>query len=165
MFKLPPLDGDSNKKKTKEVKLPEVESLDPDFRKKKILEHFEEMQYPEILISNEEVERKYKAILSIAKEKTSDETQKTYEEDLKKKGLFEINKLENAIENGEIKMDNYNLLIFSKVTQKLEMIKEVPPLSSFDFVNRDEFYDAIANGTLDLEKYDDDEVDELFKKL
>lgn len=165
MFKLPPLDGDSNEKKTKEVKLPEVESLDSDFRKKKILEHFSEIQDPEVLISNEEVEERYRAILSIAKGKTSDETQKSYEEELKKKGLFDISKLEYAIENEEIKLDNYNLLIFSKVIQKLENIREVPPLSSFNFSNRDEFYEAIADGSLELEKYNDEEIDEVFKKL
>lgn len=164
MFRLPPLND--KQEENKDIKLPSIELLDIDHEKEKFKGHFDEFDNKENeLISNEEVEARYKSLLEVVQNKDKSTLENLYIEELKLMGLYDLKKLEEAIESGVLDLGKYNVVIMSKIIHKLELIEPAEELASFNMKDMDDFYNLVSNGTLDLSKYSPEEIDSFIEKL
>lgn len=164
MLRLPPLND--KLEENKNIKLPSIELLDIDDEKEKFKGHFNEFDNKENeLISNEEVEARYKSLLEVIQNKDKSTLENLYVEELKLMGLYNLKKLEEAIDSGVLDLSKYNVVIMSKIINKLELIEPAEELASFNMKDMDDFYNFVSNGTLNLSKYSPEEIDSFIENL
>lgn len=181
-MKLPPLDDNKANKKEEaanSLKLPEIDLLYIDEDREKFKKHFKEIisddedKANEKEKSNKEHQDKQKALegtyrnmIEMFNEKeNSEELLETYEKEIKKMGLYDLEKLEEAIENGKLDTSKYDIFALSKLLQKLEKTQPVKSLESYNMKSIEEFYMHVTSGKLDVSKYDEEELDDFIDKL
>lgn len=154
---LPPL----NNKKTKKdsVKLPDVEILDED-----------EGEFKDNFVDNVELDRKeqlqYRRLFGIFNREIQDKTLllKHYEKEFKEKGLYNLEELNRAIDEGKVDLRKYDAFTMSKLIEKMAE-GHIKSLDSYNIETIEDFYMYVTSGKLDVSQYDEDELDEFIIKL
>lgn len=154
---LPPL----NNKKTQKgsVKLPDIEILGED-----------EEGFKDDFVDNVKLDRKeqlqYRRLFGIFNEEIQDKTLllKHYEKEFKEKGLYNLEELNRAIDEGKVDLRKYDAFTMSKLIEKMAE-GHIKSLDSYNIETIEDFYMHVTSGKLDVSKYDEDELDEFIIKL
>lgn len=154
---LPPL---RNKKTQKDsVKLPNIENLDED-----------EERFKDNFVDNVELDRRkqlqYRRLFGIFNEEIQDKALllKRYEKEFKEKGLYNLEELNRAIDEGKIDLRKYDAFTMSKLIEKMAE-GHIKSLDSYNIETIEDFYMHVTSGKLDVSKYDEKELDEFIIKL
>lgn len=156
-MKLPPLNNDKDSN-NRSVKLPNIEALNE-----------EESKFKESIKSTGEDKKRemqYRKLLRIFDEDVKDETVllNYYERELKAMGLYDLDKLNEAIDEGKIDLRRYDTFTLNKLIKRM-VESDVKSLDSYDIKTVDDFYRYITSGELDVSQYDEEELDRFINKL
>lgn len=150
----------SNKKTEKDsVKLPDIENLDKD-----------EEGFKDNFVNNVELDKReqlrYRRLFEIFNEKIQDKTLllKHYEKEFKEKGLYNLEELNRAIDEGKVDLRKYDPFTMSKLIERMAE-SHIKSLDSYNIETIEDFYMYVTSGKLDVSQYDEDELDEFIIKL
>lgn len=114
-----------------------------------------------------ELKRAYESLMGMFRDKgkSSDDLLEIYEEEIRKRGLYSLEGLEQAIESGDFDLSKYDIFTMNRLITRLEKDKPPESLDSYNIKTLEDFYEHVTSGKLDVSMYKVEDIDELVDRL
>lgn len=176
-MKLPPLNDDKKKSKKEKaensLKLPDIDRIHINENRERFKEHFKEIvnrgdkSKIDDKDNNASIKKTYEDMMGLfsKEEVSSDDLLVVYEKEIKEKNLYSLDSLEKAIDSGDFDLRDYDIFTINKILIRLEKAKPPVSLESYNIKTIEDFYEEVASGKIEIDKYPEKEIDDFIDKL